>query len=154
MAPPAGTPIASAPEFSRFEDGTSRIWVEVSRKVDVTESKPQGRLVYRLRGTAVVQRTNQLPLLTGFFSTPVERAQLVANGPDVDLVIDLREPSASAYHVIETPRGMVLRVDFPKASVPAAADDNAPVRAGGKRSHTISGGPQGDAPAPVPMDSN
>jgi hypothetical protein len=155
VAPPPGTPIASSPSFSRFEDGTSRIWLEVSRKVDVAENKAQGRLVYRIRGAAVVQRTNQLPLLMGFFSTPVERAQLVSDGSNVDLIIDLREQTEATYRVVETPRGMVLQVDFPRsAGAPAGNDDNAPepIHAGGKLRRTLAGGDKADAPPP--MDGN
>ncbi len=115
-APPEGVPVASFPGFSRLEDGKSRIWLEVSSKVDVSESKAQGRVVYRMRGTAVMQRTNQLPLLTGFFATPVDRVQLVQQGPDLDLVIDLRENVEFTHRVVETPRGIVLQVDFPRSA--------------------------------------
>jgi hypothetical protein len=121
MEVPAGAPVASSPTFQRLDDGSSRIWVEVSEKVDVTENKAQGRLVYRLRGAFAPGATSQLPLVTGWFSTPVDRAHVIQQGPDVDLVIELRRPSESTQRVIETPRGMVLQVDFPR--VPG--DDNA-----------------------------
>ncbi len=39
---------------------------------------------------------------------------MVQQGADVDLIIELRRPSECAQRVIETPRGMVLQVDFPK----------------------------------------
>ena len=115
--PPAGTPIATSPGFSRLEDGKTRIWVEVSRNVDVAENRSPGRVVYRLRGAAVLQRSDQLPLQTGFFSTPVDRVQIVPDGGDVDLVITLREDAVPSYRVVETPRGIVLQVDFPRSAV-------------------------------------
>jgi hypothetical protein len=113
--PMDGSPIASAPSFIRLDDGATRVELEVSSRVDVAENKARGRVVYRLRGAQVGERTNQLPLLTGFFSTPVDRMQLVQQGPDVDLVIDLREASDPTQRVVETPRGIVLQVDFPRS---------------------------------------
>ena len=70
--------------------------------------------MYRLRGAFAPGAVSLLPLITGYFSTPVERAHIVQQGPDVDLIIELRRPSESAQRVIETPRGMVLQVDFPR----------------------------------------
>jgi hypothetical protein len=130
---PAGAPVASSPTFQRLDDGSSRIWVEVSSKVDVTENKAQGRLVYRLRGAFAPGATSQLPLVTGWFSTPVDRAHVVQQGPDVDLVIELRRPSESTQRVIETPRGMVLQVDFPRVpgdDTPGAAPERERSRRG------------------------
>lgn len=111
-----GSPIATAPSFLRLDDGVTRVELEVSSRVDVAENKARGRVVYRLRGAQVGERTNQLPLLTGFFSTPVDRMQLVQQGTDVDLVIDLREASEPTLRVVETPRGIVLQVDFPRST--------------------------------------
>jgi hypothetical protein len=111
-----GMTIASFPGFARLEDGKSRIFVEVNNKVEVVENHTPGHLVYRLRGANVMQRTNELPLLTGFFNTPVDRVQLVQDGADVRVVIDLRETTEVTSRVIDTPRGIVLWVDFPKSS--------------------------------------
>src|SRR5207247_1207599 len=72
--------------------------------------------VYRLKGASAPTRTNRLPLLTGFFATPVDRVELIEQGDGVDLAIDLREALDPHYEVIETPRGMVLQVDFPRGS--------------------------------------
>jgi hypothetical protein len=113
---PPGMPIANAPSFYRLEDGQTRISVEVSAKVPISEDKAQGRLVFRLRGAHIIERVSGLPLLTGFFSTPVDRAQLVQEGPDADLIVDLREPTAYTSHLIETPRGVVLQIDFPRSA--------------------------------------
>ena len=154
VLPPDGTPIASFPGFSRLDDGKTRIFVEVSRKVEVIETRGPGRLVYRLRGATVVQRTNQMALLTGFFSTPVDRVQLVQVGPDLDVVIELREATTPTYLVTETPRGMVLWVDFPRSA--GFGRDDGPTEPGRPRakrsttSQTIGGSaPADDAPPPV-----
>jgi hypothetical protein len=157
---PPGTPIASFPGFARLDDGKSRIFVEVSNKVEVVEKHGPARLVYRLRGVAVMQRTNELPLITGYFNTPVERVQLVQAGPDVDVVIDLRETTDVKSHVIETPRGMVLWVDFPK-SVGFGRDDAAPEagdRPAAKRTNTTqrlgSPAPPSEDLPPPPIQGN
>ncbi len=144
VLPPPGTPIASSPGFARLDDGTSRIWVEVTRKVEVLESKTPGRVVYRLRGTAVLQRTNQLPLLTGFFATPVDRVQLAQQGPDLDLIIELREVTDLTHRVVETPRGMVLQIDFPKSTSASVANEEVVYREHGR----VDG-----APTPAPARS-
>ncbi|APR81068.1 Hypothetical protein A7982_06415 [Minicystis rosea] len=112
----AGAAIVGAPTFHRLDDGSTRISVEVDRKTDVAESRAQGRLVYRIRAAFVAERVNRLPLVTGYFATPVDRAQLTQDGPDVDLVIDLREGTTPAHRVVETPRGIVLQVDFPRVA--------------------------------------
>lgn len=111
--------MATYPGFKMLDAG-SRVMVEVSRKVDVTEMKAQGRIVYRLRGVATPTRTNRLPLLTGYFPTPVSRVQLVDQGDDVDLVIDLRQATEVTHRVLDTRNGMVLQVDFPKIAAAAA----------------------------------
>jgi hypothetical protein len=131
--PPYGTPIASFPGFTRLDDGKSRIFVEVSHKVPVVETRTAGRVTYRLRGASVVQRTNQLSLITGFFNTPVSRVQLVPMTPDVDVVIELRETTDPTYAVVETPRGMVLWVDFPRSTDFPRDDGDEPARPASKQ---------------------
>ncbi len=114
--PPPGTPIASSPSFTRLEDGKSRIWMEVSDKVEVVETRLPGRVTYRLRGAAVLPGTEQLALPTEFFTTPVSRVQLVPQGSDLDLIVDLREDFVPAYHMVDTPRGIVLQIDLPQSA--------------------------------------
>ncbi len=155
MLPPDGTPIASSPTFSRLEDGKSRIFIEVSRKVDVVESRTPGRVVYRLRGTVVVQHTNQLALPTGFFTTPVNRVQLVQEGPDLDVVIELREAATPTTLVTETPRGMALWIDIPRAIAygrdDSLAEPGRPRARRGTTTQRIGGAASDDAP---PTDDN
>jgi hypothetical protein len=112
----SGLPIASFPGFARLDDGKSRIFIEVDSKVDISERREPARLIYKLRGTAVTQATNALPLITDYFSTPVERVQLVQEGTDVNVVIQLREATAPTFQVVETPRGIVLWIDFPQSA--------------------------------------
>jgi hypothetical protein len=116
----AGGPIAMSPGFAMLQGGKSRIFVEVSQKVDVTEQKAQGRIVYRIKGASVPLRNNRLPLLTGFFPTPVMDVRLVEQDNDVDLVIHLRQASTVEHRIVASEGGMVVQVDFPavKSFVP------------------------------------
>jgi hypothetical protein len=114
------TPIATYPAFRLLEDGTTRISVEVSRKVTVTEHKAQGRAVYSLAGVAASGNNTLLPLPTGFFRTPVDRVELVEQNGGADLVIELREAVQPTYRVLDTPRGIVIQVDLPRPAGAAA----------------------------------
>jgi hypothetical protein len=113
---PSNDTIASFPGFLRLQNGVSRVWLEVNRRVEITEHKAQGRITFRLKGVNVPTRTNRLPLITGFFATPIERIQLVDSGADADLVIDLSRPSEYTHRVLDTPRGIALQIDFPRAA--------------------------------------
>jgi hypothetical protein len=119
-------PVATYPGFRMLDGGASRVFVSVNRNVEVTEHKAEGRVTYRLKGVAAPVRTNRLPLLTNFFPTPVGRVQLVEQGADVDVVIDLRMPSSSQHRVLQQNGGILLQVDFPRpAGLPAAAAPSA-----------------------------
>jgi hypothetical protein len=109
-------PIVTAPSFRMLDDGKSRIFLEVTQKVQVTERKARGRVVYQLKGASAPLRNSRLPLLTGFFATPIGRVELVNQGDGADLVIELRETAEPTHQLIETPRGMALQVDFPRSS--------------------------------------
>ncbi|WP_437593104.1 AMIN domain-containing protein [Sorangium sp. So ce1000] len=141
----AGRPVATFPGFRMLPTGGSRVFVQIQGgKVDVAESKAAGRLVYRLKGAGAIQ-TNRFPIVTSFFATPVTQVQLVDQGNDLDMVIDLRTQTDATYRVIETDQGMVLQVDFPP-SVPEQRSA-APAEVTRKRSdrRTISQEPGSDA---------
>lgn len=107
-------PIASFPAFQMLANGVSRVSVEISEKVEVTEHQAAGRLTYRLKGVSVPTRTNRLPLETMFFQSPVSRVQLVEQEEaDLDLVIELSQPSTPTYKLVDTEGGVLLQVDFP-----------------------------------------
>ncbi|WP_437665991.1 hypothetical protein [Sorangium sp. So ce1182] len=139
----AGRPIATFPGFRMLPTGGSRVFVQIhGGKVDVAESKAAGRLVYRMKGAGAIQ-TNRFPLVTSFFATPVNQVQLVDQGNDLDMVIELRTQADATYRVIETEQGIVLQVDFPpsvpeqRAAAPAEVTRQRAVR------RTISQEPQG-----------
>lgn len=112
--PPANAPVATYPGFRMLDSGASFVWLELSRRVDVAETKTPARLVFRLKGAITRSRNNLRPLITDFFRSPVSRVQLVESGDDLDLVIDLRESGDAKARIVETEGGFTLRVDFPK----------------------------------------
>ncbi len=115
-------PVANFPAFRIQPDGSSRIHVEISEKVIVAERKAEGRLAYRIKGASVPVRTNLLPLETSFFRTPVARVMLVEAGDDdVELIVELRQPSVGTYKVVDTDAGMILQVDFPAPTAQTSA---------------------------------
>lgn len=123
---PITGPIATYPGFRMLDGGGSRVLVTLSKKVNVTEHKSEGKVTYRIQGVSVPTRTNRLPLLTAFFSTPVARAELVSRDGDVDLVIDLRAAATPQFRVIETDKGAELQVDFPKVATEGSTAAEAP----------------------------
>jgi hypothetical protein len=151
---PLGVPLAAAPGFLRKDDGTSRVWIEVSSKVDVLESRYRGRTVYRLRGATLLAGTSRLPLQTYYFNTPVDRIELVSMGPDLDLVLDLREDVAPAHRVVETPRGMVLQIDLPRSATyqPDADKADAGRASAGRAKKATSLGTDRADDGPPPLD--
>lgn len=107
-------PVANFPSFRVLPDGSSRIHVAISEKVIIAERKAEGRVAYRIKGASVPVRTNLLPLETSFFKTPVARVLLVEAGDeDVELVVELRQPSSVTYKTVDTDAGMLLQVDVP-----------------------------------------
>lgn len=129
----AGRPVATFPGFRMLPTGGSRVFVQIhGGKVDVAESKAAGRLVYRMKGAGAIQ-TNRFPLVTAFFATPVAQVQLVDQGNDLDMVIDLRAQTEATYRVIDTEQGVVIQVDFP----PFVPDQRAAAQPEGARQRAV-----------------
>lgn len=113
---PITGPVATYPGFRMLDGGGSRVFVTLSAKVTVTETKSEGKLTYRIAGVQVPTKTNRLPLLTSFFSTPVARAELVEGDKGADLVIEVKDKATAQYRVIENDKGAELQVDFAKVA--------------------------------------
>jgi AMIN domain-containing protein len=105
--------IATLPGFRTFEDGSSRVFLEIVGKVPVSELDNGGvRLVYRMQGTTVSERVNRLALPTTFFDTPVGNVHVEQTGVDADLVIELRQPAKPHLTVRQNDDVTVVSVDF------------------------------------------
>jgi hypothetical protein len=121
--------VAQFPGFQMLPDGSSRVFVDISRKVDVTEHVAAGFVTYELKDSRI-EATNDLnPIETYYFNTPVIRARLRRDKKDKDLslVISLRGEAKPTYRVNEMRDGSVrLEVDFPPGNYVTAGRDIEP----------------------------
>jgi len=114
LSAPVGPAIVTLPGFRMLPDGGSVVFLEVSGRVHVVESRAEGRLSYHLAGAQVPERTNRLDIPTDAFATPVGHVQLLAEPGGADLIIELRAPTTPTARVQDSARGIVLRIEFPK----------------------------------------
>lgn len=132
---PPDAAIATYPGFRVLPDGSSHVFVEVSKKIEVVEQKSGARVVYVLKGAVSPSRNNLLPLMTGFFRSPVDRVQLVEQGDDLALVVTLREATPVEHTLRESEGGVLLDVKVAPSKAPAdTARADAVVPASTKRS--------------------
>lgn len=114
-------PIAMFPGFRMLADGSSQVWVHVTKKVNVTAAATSFALV----GAQVNVRNNTNALVTEYFDTPLARARLKSDAAGTQLVLELRENVPLKHRVVDGPGGsMVLYVDLPKAQKSYAAHDD------------------------------
>jgi hypothetical protein len=139
-------PVATLPGFEMLPDGGSRVFVEVTRKVEVEERRTARVLTYVLKGARVVLRNNENALVTVHFNTPVTEARLLPRGNDLVLTIDLRADAAPSFRVIGEGAGATtLQIDFAKGSfLPSDAVD-VPMAVG-----TVPAPPPASPSAPTP----
>jgi hypothetical protein len=135
-------PFASYPGFRMAADGSSKVWVSVTRPVDVQVRRAGGHVTFVLSGVQVGVRNNTNPLVTTHFNTPLERARLVQDRAGALLVLDLRETAEPTHKLSKGPYGtMVLEIALPKAQR-SYADRVVPGEARSGRAN-----PPGSAPA-------
>ena len=128
-APPrahrADSPDARMPGFETLADGSTRLFVELSKPVPYDAKPGRGSITYVLKGAHVGRTNDYNPLVTVHFNTPVTTARLVPHGNDLWFEIELRaavQPNVS----VEAGKGggCVMRIEFPKGEylqAPAAA---------------------------------
>jgi hypothetical protein len=132
----------AVPGFETLADGTSRLFVELTKPVAYETKTAKGTVTYVLKGARVSRRNNTNALVTVHFNTPVTSARLVPHGHDLWFVVELRapvQPSVSmdagkdggAVMHIELPKGQYLPAE---ASVPPASGSAPPVDAPASRS--------------------
>lgn len=119
-------------------DGTSRLFVELSRPVPFDTKVARGSVTYVLKGAHVDKRNNYNPLVTVHFNTPAASARLVPHGKDLWFVVELRANVTPAATMNPGKDGTaILRIEFPKGDwLPKGASPAAPAPS--------------DAPASVP----
>jgi len=125
---------AVTPGFETLPDGSTRLFVELSRPVAYETKTARGSITYVLKGAHVDRRNNYNPLVTVHFNTPVTSARLVPHGHDVWFVVELRaqvEPTVAmdaakdgtAMMRIELPKGQYLPAG---AIAPPSPSEDAP----------------------------
>jgi hypothetical protein len=113
----AQTPDAVMPGFEMLADGSSQLYVELTKPVQYDTKTSRGAIVYVLKGAHADKRNNFNPLVTVHFNTPVTSARLVPHGKDLWFVVDLRasvQPSVTMDAAKDG--GAVLRIGFPSGT--------------------------------------
>jgi hypothetical protein len=118
---------AVLPGFEELDDGSTRLFVDLTAPAAYETRTGKGSLTYILKGTQVAKRNNCNPLVTVFFNTPVTRAQLVPHGGDLWFVVDVRAPAPPSVSVdAKAEGGATLSIRFPKGDyLPAKAPADA-----------------------------
>ena len=127
VVPVAAGPVATLPGFEMLAEGGSRLFVELSQRVQVDERKVHGSLTYVLHGAHVMVHNNTNPLVTVHFNTPVASARLVPSGHDLLFIVSLRADATPTWKINPGKEGSsVLTVDFPKGSYVSGAAQSQP----------------------------
>ncbi|HLK38496.1 MAG TPA: hypothetical protein VKU41_17155 [Polyangiaceae bacterium] len=127
---------ALMPGFETLADGSSRLFVELSKPVAYETRTARGAITYVLKGARIEKRNNENPLVTVHFNTPVTSARLVPHGHDLYFVVDLRANVQPTVTVdAGKDGGSMMRIEFPKGDylpAPASRADSssAPAPAG------------------------
>jgi hypothetical protein len=105
------------PGFQSSGQG-SRIFIQTSRPISVSESRGPSRLIYRLPNSVISTRNNRNPLVTAHFNTPVTTAFLRRAGRrDVELVIVLRAEVTPSVTNSPGENGLqFVFIDFPSGN--------------------------------------
>jgi hypothetical protein len=126
MGPQA--PDAILPGFETLADGSTRLFVILTRPVQFEVKPARGTITYVLKGAYTDKRNNFNPLVTVHFNTPVTSARLVPHGKDLWFVVDLRADVTPSVTMDATKDGgAMLRIDMPKGDyLPGAGAPAAP----------------------------
>ena len=134
--------------FDEASDGTSRLYVKLSRPVAVETTSSGTHLEYLLPGATIPISNNKNPLITRHFGVQIVSAQLVipgatkekgrtkrrtkakeppqAEAQGVRLVVETREPVKPRHRMVKNQDGTaILIVDFPKPSKPPPPEPDA-----------------------------
>ena len=143
--------VATFTGFEMLADGGSRLFVQLSKQVDVGQEQEKGRdgaaasspkkgkkaraaakpdvvarLKFVLKGTEVLNPMNEGALVTVHFNTPVVRARLVPAGHNLDLVVELRADVTPQMKIVPAKdNGAMLQIDFPPGAYLAAGAEGA-----------------------------
>ena len=139
----ANEAVATFDGFEMLADGGSRVFVQLSKQVDVEQGNDatapapaKGRkgkhvkaapgaktITYVIKGTEIRRHNEGEALVTVHFNTPVVRSRLLPVGRDLHLVLVLRADVTPSMKIVAAKdNGAILQVDFPSGSyLPAGA---------------------------------
>jgi len=109
--------------FETMGDGSTRLFVELSKPVAYATKVSGSTITYVLKGARAGRRNNTNPLVTVHFNTPVTSARLVPHGQDLWFVVQLRAKVQPAVTMDAAKDGSaVMRIEMPKGDyLPAGA---------------------------------
>ena len=114
-APAKGAGGAAMAGFETQADGSTRLFVKLSKAVSFEAKTGPGVNTYVLKDAHVRRRNDCNPLVTVDFNTPVRTARLVPHGKDLWFVVELRANVSPTASVDSKEDGSALfRIDFPK----------------------------------------
>jgi hypothetical protein len=146
------SPVATLPGFEMLPDGGSRLFVVVSKPINVEERHTQRVLTYVLKGTEVQCRNNENSLVTVHFNTPVTRARLLPFGRDLHFSVDLRADAAPAWKVVNGSDGTAtVQIDFPPGTFLPANGVVDETYYGVQRADAVPPPPPNGPPPPAPQ---
>jgi hypothetical protein len=105
---PSGAASVTYPGFRVRADGSSVVWVTLTRPISLEERGAGKVIVFRLPGAYVDVRNNTHPLLTDHFATPVRSIRLRPEQDGSSLVLELRQALPVTHRVMEGPSGTVV----------------------------------------------
>jgi len=107
-------PDAIMPGFETLADGSTRLFVELTKPVVYETKARKGSFILVLKGARVDRRNNYNPLVTVHFNTPVTTARLVPHRKDLWFVVDLRARVQPTITMDATKEGgAMVRMEFP-----------------------------------------
>ncbi len=138
--------IATLPGFALRDGGGTRLFVELTKSVQVEEKKGANQITYVLKGAHVIHHNNTRTLETVHFNTPVTRAKLVPKGKDLWLVVNLRADVTPTWKVEPEADGDGVRLNIDFSDGAYLPKDASTVALPGSAN-------SGDAGAPHPTES-
>ncbi|MCS6901481.1 MAG: hypothetical protein RMJ98_08210 [Myxococcales bacterium] len=122
-------PVATLLGFEALPGGSSRIYVELSESVTVTQHEAQGQIVFVLENAQIQTSNTENALELSYHNTPVLRAKLRRarldkqdkkarkGGRDVELLLEMKAEVKPMHRLVEGRKGTYrLEVEFPAGS--------------------------------------
>lgn len=107
---------AEFPGFDMIKEGGSRIYVDLSKRVQVDEQLATGTITYVFKDARVDSYNDTNPLELFYFDTPAVRARMHVVKKDVVLTVVLRADVKATTRMVDTPQGARFEIDFPAGS--------------------------------------